>query len=225
MDYLACGVPIATYPNTPLADILGQSGWATTAIESTIDRLIDNPEEVEKRGKRAKILAQKFSIDKSTRALHEWLKNPVIRSKSHSKLFDVAAQLKTAANAALLLQATEYELAQANQEVLQKRNQVTNLTTQVQQQMSTIDRLSKSIDEVTSYRREAIQVLGTRVEQHSRTAEELQRENAILQADLTKKSTELKAMDQLRERLENDLHNLRSELDTLKTKRRGLFPR
>lgn len=225
MDYLACGTPILTYPNTPLADILGKAGWVTTAIESTIDRLIDNPEDVEKRGTRAQNLAKKFSIANGVRTLEEWLKKPVRRATSKSKLFDVAAQLKTAANAALLLQATEYELAQANQEVMQKREQVSNLTKQVQQQTSTIDRLAKSVDEVTSYRREAIQVLGTRIEQHSRTAEELQRENAILQADLTKKSAELKAMDQLRERLENDLHNVRTELEDIKAKRRGIFQR
>ena len=180
---------------------------------------------MEKKSNSAKKLADKFSIEKSSRSLCNWIKSAKRRTPSQSTLFDVAAHMKIATNAALLLQSTEYELVQAKREVEQKRLEVQHLSNQIQQMTSTINRLSHSIDEITSYRREAIQVLGTRIEHHNRTAEELQRENSILQADLTKKTAELQAMNQLRERLENDLHNIRAELQTAKNKRTGLFSR
>ena len=51
-----------------------------------------------------------------------------------------------------------------------------------------------------------------KIEQHSKTAEDLATENAILRADIAKKSAELEAMDLLRERLENDIQALREEM-------------
>jgi len=48
-------------------------------------------------------------------------------------------------------------------------------------------------------------------------------ENALLRADIEKKSAEIRAMDELRARLENDVENLRKELKNLQ--QRGLFRR
>ena len=47
----------------------------------------------------------------------------------------------------------------------------------------------------------------------------LEDELRTLNADNSKKSAELSAMDQLRSRLENDLHSLRQEMDTLRKSR------
>ena len=78
--------------------------------------------------------------------------------------------------------------------------------------IATIANLSRSISDVVAYRKEAMIVLGGQIEQHSKTAEDLATENAILRADIAKKSAELEAMDLLRERLENDIQALREEM-------------
>ena len=99
-------------------------------------------------------------------------------------------------------------------------------TLQIQQLTGVIERLTRALDEVAGFKREAISVLGGNIEQAGRAREEAEREIAILRADIAKKSAELVALDKVRERLEHDVENLRAELDREKNRggllRRGL---
>ena len=79
--------------------------------------------------------------------------------------------------------------------------------------------VARALDEVAGFKREAITLLGNEHARAQRSADDLARENGILRADIEKKSAELRAMDDLRVRLENDLTNLRSELERLRTSR------
>ena len=90
--------------------------------------------------------------------------------------------------------------------------EVATLTTQVQDLVATTARLARAMDEVAGFKREAIAVLGHQGEHATRSLDDANRELAILRADLSKKSAELAAMDDLRARLEHDLDNLRQEL-------------
>jgi len=76
---------------------------------------------------------------------------------------------------------------------------------------------------VAGFKREAIDLLGGRIARAGDARAEAERELAILRADLEKKTAELLAMDELRARLENDLDNLRREVQRLRE--RGLFRR
>ena len=79
------------------------------------------------------------------------------------------------------------------------------------------------MDEVAGFKREAIQVLGNQSASDRLSLDEAVAENALLRADIEKKSAEIRAMDELRARLENDVDNLRRELNKLQ--QRGLFRR
>jgi hypothetical protein len=79
------------------------------------------------------------------------------------------------------------------------------------------------MDEVASFKREAIQVLGNQGAADRLSLDEAVAENALLRADIEKKSAEIRAMDELRARLENDVENLRKEIKSLQ--QRGLFRR
>ena len=76
---------------------------------------------------------------------------------------------------------------------------------------------------MAGFKREAIQLLGNQGASDRLSRDEAHAENALLRADIEKKSAELMAMDQLRERLENDLENLRKEVRQLQ--QRGRFRR
>jgi chromosome segregation ATPase len=120
----------------------------------------------------------------------------------------------------------ESTMADLQAEVEKKRAESAQQTTQVQQLTSIVERLTRTLDEVAGFKREAITVLGGNIEQGRRAQEDAEREVAILRADVAKKSAELVALDKVRERLENDLENLRAELEREKNRggllRRGL---
>ena len=60
------------------------------------------------------------------------------------------------------------------------------------------------------------QVLGNELHIQRDSATNLQEENALLRIDVAKKTAELQAMDLLRQRLENDIQNLRVQLQQRK---------
>ena len=94
---------------------------------------------------------------------------------------------------------------------------------QIQSLTRVVDRLSRAVDEVAGFKREAITVLGNQSESATRSLTEANQEIALLRADIEKKTAELAAMDDLRRRLENDIENLRKEIKQLRN--RGVFRR
>jgi chromosome segregation ATPase len=111
----------------------------------------------------------------------------------------------------------------AEAEVAQKRTEVAGLNTQIQTLTRALDRLTRAMDEVAGFKREAIQLLGNQGASDRLSLDEAVAENALLRADIEKKSAEIRAIDELRARLENDVENLRSEINKLQ--QRGLFRR
>ena len=109
----------------------------------------------------------------------------------------------------------------AEAEVSRKRQEIAAQTVQIQELTSTAARLARAIDEVAGFKREAIEILGGRIARAGDARAEAERELAILRADLEKKTAELLAMDELRARLENDLDNLRHEVQRLRERLRS----
>ena len=81
----------------------------------------------------------------------------------------------------------------------------------------------RTIDEVAGFKRESIQLLGNQGASDRLSRDETHAENALLRADIEKKSAELTAMELNRQRIENDVENLRREL--AKLQQRGIFRR
>ena len=100
-----------------------------------------------------------------------------------------------------------------------KSQEIAEQNRRIAQQATSITQLSSTIESVVTYRKEVVQVLGQQIQQHSHAQGSLVSENAILRADIEKKSAELAAMDQLVSRLENDIQSLRLQLE----RKKGFF--
>ena len=100
-----------------------------------------------------------------------------------------------------------------------KSHEIAEQNKRIAQQATSIAQLSSTIESVVTYRKEVVQVLGQQIQQHSHAHDSLASENAILRADIEKKSAELAAMDQLVSRLENDVQSLRLQLE----RKKGFF--
>jgi hypothetical protein len=224
MEYLGCGLPVMTGPDSPLAEVLGEGGWASWELEDVMDQVIVQPKEVERRSRAASKLAkERFGLERCMAPLLGWLGEAEARPRTQSALGSMAECLAEAQEERAKSVALERELSAVTAESAAKRKEIEVLNGSIQRLLGTIDRMSHAMDEMAGFKREATQILGGRIDQHSRAAEELGKENAILRADIEKKTAELASMDSLRERLENDLENLRLELS--RSRPRGLFRR
>ena len=222
MDYLGCGLPILTGTYSPLKGVLQGAGWISDDIEGVLEKIIDNPEVLYQASKEAYACAQQFSVEKTLHSLQAWLSdphclewredNPIGKS---SELWNQNVQHRITLEKSLVIN------QKLEDDIEKKDSEIASLRTLVENQQGSIDQLTRAVSDVVSYRKEAIQVLGGQISQHTRTAQELNAENAILRADIAKKSTELEAMDQLRARLENDIQALRVQLE----KKKRLWPR
>ena len=223
-EYLGCGLPILTHSDSPLADVLGQAGWAGEDIEGILDAVLDDVDAVRARSRNARILArQRYSREVALAPLLNWVKTGHRHAHSPTDLLDLAQLSADAAQAQAEAQAAQIAKAKAEAEVAEKRNEVAAQNVQIQTLMRSIDRLTRAMDEVAGFKREAINLLGNQGAADRLSRDEAQAENALLRADVEKKSAELEAMDQLRLRLENDIENLRRELQ--KVQQRGVFRR
>lgn len=224
VDYLGCGLPILTGPDSALADVLGEAGIASADIEGSLDALLDHPDRLAACAAAARTLAtERFSGAVAEAPLLAWVERGSEHPRATGPLVDAAQHAAEAAAATARATALEATAAGAAQEVAQKRTENAALNRQVQQLTGIVERLTRTLDEVAGFKREAISVLGGEAERSQRALSEAEREITILRADLAKKTAELSAMDQLRARLENDLENLRAALEQEKS--RGVLPR
>lgn len=221
-DYLGCGLPILTGPDTALTDLLGGAGWVTEldGLPSILHALLDDAEDRRRRSRAARALARgALSPSQAGAALVAWVANGTRHPRAVGPLVDAARLASRAAHAEARADAAETARAAAEAETSLKRSEVATLTAQVQDLVATTARLARAVDEVAGFKREAIAVLGHGNDHAARSLDEANRELAILRADLAKKSAELTAMDDLRVRLEHDLDNLRGELARSRSRR------
>jgi predicted nucleic acid-binding Zn-ribbon protein len=216
VDYLGCGLPLITSTHHALSESIQRdsAGWLVNGeskgLEKALAQLFDSPKLAIEYGRNAKQLAKtQFSREACESALVQWVEEATVREKNRELIperADLAAEvagLKAGLNGAKALQAkTEKELGIKRDEVVQLHGQVNALT-------SIADRLSKAMDEVAGFKREAIAVLGAEKEAKSAESSLLNREVAELSADLAKKKAESKATSRERDRLATDLEDAR----------------
>jgi DNA repair exonuclease SbcCD ATPase subunit len=194
------------------------------AVEETLCDALSDPAGLASRATAALQLARgPLSPAVALAPLVAWMAKPTRHPRGSSLLVDAARESREAASAGARAEAAVEASARAEAEVELKRQEVTRLNGQVQDLIEVNTRLSRAIDEVAGFKREAIAVLGGQSERAHRTLREAEREVGLLRADLEKKSAELLSMDELRARLEHDVENLRKEV--VKLRQRGLFGR
>lgn len=221
MDYLGCGLPILTGEYSPLSHMGSGFFSKSDDIEAVLDRCLDEPSWIEEMSSHARAIAKLYSIEKTTKVLSDRI------SSNESIQWEVSPIHDTAVLWEKLLQVQRKEERLCTQnEILQedirkKTQEIESHNNSIALQRDVIAQLSRSVQEVVAYRKETVQILGGQIAQHSNAHQELESENAILRADIAKKSAELAAMDQLVLRLENDVQALREQL----LRKRGILRR
>ena len=201
MDYLAAGLPMISDPWTPLAARIRQSGAGDVdlPLEAALDRLL-----ADATATKAGIaeLRRDHSIEAAAEAFFGFEPAPRQRRWSAVRWSNEAAQAILRADADGQLRAA------AEEEVHRKRAEVDTLVEQNRSLTDTVAKLSAAVSDVTSFRRETVAVLGSRLTGQTEEAEHLRRELAISQADLAKKQAELDRLMAERDRLGGVLSRL-----------------
>jgi hypothetical protein len=190
MDYLGAGLPLVTDADTPLADAVRETGagWVDEPLEDALDAALTTP-------RSSATLAARFHPDVTEAPLLAW--SPVRRVRGWSLTSRGADRAAAEARAAGAIAAREV----AEAEVARKRVEVEELHAQVRALASSVEALSVAMLDVSGFRRETVTVLGTRLSSQTAEAEFLRRELEIAHADLEKKNSELKQVQDERDRL------------------------
>lgn len=199
MDALGAGLPLITDPAVPLAAGVRQAGagWVDESLESALDEALSAP-----RHMGAARLAERYLPERTEAPLLAW--SPRRRPRERSAMATAAklsaAQVRVEAERALR------EAAEA--EVQRKRAEVDALVGQARALGSSVEALSAAMADVAGFRRETVQVLGSRLAGQTEEAEHLRRELEIARADLQKKEGELERLHAERDRLGNTIRKL-----------------
>ena len=221
MSYVSSGIPILTGSYSPLGE-LGEGFFSSNDnIEEVLDRCIDQPSWLEDAAQKSVEVAQSLSAEKTTRVLSFSLKKISPLQWEGSPLHEPSQLWKELLDARIAQERLQRHNEDLLEDLAKKSNEISVQNKSIAEQRTAIAQLSQSVAQVVSYRREVVQILGGQVTQHSNAHEAMEQENAILRADIAKKSAELAAMDQLVVRLENDIQSLRKEFE----RRKGLFRR
>jgi hypothetical protein len=229
VDYLGCGLPILSGPNTALADVVGDAGWIVdpldpAAVRDALDVVLGDKAAVRRASAAARDLARDhFGLAAACQPLVDWVAAPTRHGRAAGPLVDAAEALARAAAAEARATAADQAAARSASEVAEKRREVQAQDERLGVLLGTVDRLSRALDEVAGFKREAVAVLGSREQAARADRDGLERELNILRADLDKKNAELGAMDRLRDSLERELVGAREAIAA--RGRGGLFRR
>lgn len=199
MDYLSAGLPLITDPWAPIAAEVraAGAGWVDEPLEAALDAAL-----AEDRRPGVARLAEAYAPERAAAALAQVSPTPRVRMWSAARWTRQMEARRVRAEADRLRR----EAAEA--EVLHKRAEVEGLVGQLRALTAAVEQLSAAQADVAGFRRETVQVLGTRVAGQTAEAEALRREVAILRADLEKKDLELARLTTERDRLGGVLRRL-----------------
>ncbi|MCB9743978.1 MAG: glycosyltransferase [Alphaproteobacteria bacterium] len=214
VEYLGCGLPMITGTYHALSEALreAEAGWVGGSLRETLNAALDDPEALRRRGQNARALARaRFSREVAEAPLLRWVETATLRARRPAPL-PAAAELAASLAGAEAQAAAEARLrALAEAEVAAKRAENAALSEQLRELTASVARLSRALDEVAGFKREAVRVLGTQAAGASEEAQALTRELADTQADLSKKDAELRAARREQDRLQDALSSAQDE--------------
>lgn len=219
-DALAAGLPVLGPSGTAVAEGLGDAAW-TGDVESTLDAVLDDlsrgGDERQRRSDAARALALQRDAQAAAAPLARWLQHGTPSHRAPpGPLLDLAELSARAASAEARAGAAEDRAARAEAEAVGKRQELAEAQARVHTLLSTVDRLSRAVDEVAAFKREAVDVLGRQVAAAADARDGATDQLGRLRADLAKKDAELVASS---ERLAQDRdarEAMQTELDRLR---------
>ncbi|MCK6520729.1 hypothetical protein L6R49_04730 [Myxococcota bacterium] len=210
-DYLGCGLPLITGADHALSDAVREAGagWVVKdldAFEAAVVEAAMDPAAAAARGLAARHLAQTtLSREVAEAPLVRWVQEATRRDRVETPLPQAAELVAALGEARAQAQAAQAAQAKAEAEVAEKRAENAQLTEQLQALTGVVTRLSRAIDEVAGFRREAVNVLGARAAGAEGEVEALSRQVEEQRADLLKKDAELRAARREQDRLNDAL--------------------
>ncbi len=211
MEMLGCGLPILS-TNT---NILSRS---EPKLCTVID--LEKPKSVFKKLSQwnnppktsIQTIQQLHSPVNLVNDLAKWLNHPTTRTPNCHRVVDVLRSTQQEVDAQnqveeLTLQIESLEKTRTEQtRLLQEANQ------QIQDSSASILKMATAIEQVSAFKNDIAHNWSNLLHEQQQTITALQEQIQSMHSDNAKKSAELLAMDQLRERLENDLKHVRDEL-------------
>jgi predicted nucleic acid-binding Zn-ribbon protein/glycosyltransferase involved in cell wall biosynthesis len=214
LDALSCGLPlITTADNAIAAQVLEfHAGWVVDGdLEGVLDQVLDAPEELARRSQGALELARHYSRDRVEAPLVAWMQRPTLRRRGGTPLAEAAELTANLAEARAQAEAARDLCARAQAETQDKREENRRLSDQIAALTGTVERLTRSLDEVAGFKREAVRVLGSERDAVGEEARSLARELSDLRADLAKKDAEQRASRREIDRLNQAIAGLQDE--------------
>ncbi len=210
VDYLGCGLPVITRGAHALE--LGEAGWLVEDdLEAVLDEVLDDEKAVARRSKAARARAKDFARSSAEAPLVAWVSDAAPRDRHSTPLLDTADARAHIGELSGLLGAERALRDKAEAEVGEKRAENTRLSEQIATLTGTIERLTRTLDEVAGFKREAVRVLGADNAAIGEEARALSRELADLRADLAKKEVELRTSRREQDRLNDAVGRLKDE--------------
>lgn len=199
MDYLSAGLPLISDADTPLADELRAtgSGWVDEPLAVALEAALATP--------RRSTLAERYAPARTEAPVLAW--KPAPRERRWSLVKAGAALGRAEARSA----ADRARRDAAEAEAARLRDESSSLHAQLRALTASIEALSAATADISAFRREAVQVLGTRLSGKEAEGEHLRRELEIARADLQKKDAELLAAHAERDRVGRALSFLRGK--------------
>ena len=199
IDYLRAGLPIITAPTQVIARDLEEygAGWLVEpgdrkSLERLVRKLSTNPKLIAEAATAAQALARdKYAWTKSGAALIEAVEKPLRRSHGET-LFATLARTQADLweeheDAKRLRVSTERQ----HEELGKKSLEVEAQDSKIRQLLSTVDRLTLSLEEVSRFRTETVGYLAQEQDLSLREAAELQRELDRRDLDVKKRDSAL----------------------------------
>ena len=210
VDYLGCGLPVISRGDHALE--LGEAGWQVEDdLEAVLDEVLDDPKAVQRRSKAARALARSFRRETAEAPLVDWVVTAEPRSRGRTPLLDAANSRAQLGELRGIWESERVLRHKAEVEVAEKRAENERLSGQIAALTGTIERLTRTLDEVAGFKREAVRVLGAEQAAASEEAKALARELSDLRADLAKKEVELRTARREQDRLNDAVSRLQDE--------------
>ena len=223
IDYLRCGLPIITAPTQVIARDIEEygAGWLVEpddreSLERLVRKLATNPKLIAEAGTAAQALARdRYSWRTSGAALVHAVETPLHRTHGETVFANLArtqADLWEEHEDAKRLRIA----AQRQHDELDKKSaEVTAQDAKIRQLLTTVDRLTLSLEEVSRFRTETVGYLAQEQDNSLREAAELQRE-------LDRRDLDVKKKDKALVRVTAEVDKLKAAIAELETQNRVL---
>ncbi len=229
VDYLRCGLPLVTSPRQVIAADVAEygAGWCIDpsdrdALASLVRRLLAEPDEIARASSAAqRLAAERYAWTQTAGALEAWLERPQRRRNRDGFVARLARTQADLWEDHQENRRLRESLGHHREDLEKKSVEVERLNARVGTLMGTVDRLTDSLSDVSSFKNEAITYLQESEDAALRDAAELGRELERRALDLHKKQQALEKATREVDKLKASIQELQADNESLQARFAG----